>query len=40
MPTDKSNITTERKKMIIKHGIVPKSAYDIVLRPYEGGNPK
>ncbi|MCA8904594.1 MAG: hypothetical protein KDA43_07135, partial [Hyphomonas sp.] len=29
MPTDKSNITTERKKMIIKHGIVPKSAYDL-----------
>jgi len=32
MPTDKSNITTERKKMIIKHGIVPKSAYDLVFR--------
>ena len=23
-----------------QHGIVPKAAYDIVLKPYDGGHPK
>jgi hypothetical protein len=37
MPTDKSDITTERQKMNTKHGIVPKAAYDLILKPLEAG---